>query len=157
MDNENPVNEQRLFEEYRELSFSWRADDERLSKLTPVLVPVSFAAFAVNGSSSHILIIGGLILMIYWCLAAHITVKKIDVRCDRMREIEEILGFDAHRRYKRLRNQQGVLKDAYIRWGLTALYAVAVIIKLFYALIVCLKQSNFCGLFSVLTASQNTL
>lgn len=65
--------DERWFEEYRELSLSWRADDERLSKLTTVLVPISFAAFALNNLLS---MFGGLLLMIYWSLAAHITVKK---------------------------------------------------------------------------------
>lgn len=51
--NAKSANEHCLFEEYRELSYSWRADDERLAKLTPVLVPVSFAAFAVGDTSSH--------------------------------------------------------------------------------------------------------
>jgi len=117
--------EDRWFEEYRELSLSWRADDERLSKLTTVLVPISFAAFALNDLLS---MGGGLSLMIYWWFAARITVKKLSIRFDRMREIEKELGFDAHLRYFRCR-KKGVLKDSHIRGVLLAIYVIIVIVK----------------------------
>lgn len=115
----------RWFEEYRELSLSWRADDDRLSKLTTVLVPISFAAFALNGLLA---MWGGLLLMFYWWFAARITVKKIDIRCNRMREIEKELDFDAHLRYFKCR-KKGVLKDAHIRGVLLAIYVIIVIVK----------------------------
>ena len=83
------LEQQRLFEEYRELGLNWRADDERLSKLTRIILPISFAALVFSEAEPEIsawMPIGiGLVLMIYWGLAAHITVEKIKIWQDRMR------------------------------------------------------------------------
>ena len=93
----------RLLEEYRELGLCWKHDDELLSKLTAVLLPLSVAALTLpylkNGTPKLFAAVGGLVLMTYWFITACLCTRRIDVWFSRMRKIERILGLHSHRSY----------------------------------------------------------
>ena len=134
------LEQQIRLEEYRELGLSWRADDERLSKLTRTLLPLSFLALsapALDGTDEtlyFLLIVGGAVLMIYWFLTAHIAVQKVKLRTKRMRIIEEELGMDAHSSYKK--GRKGKLKDATVRTAILFVYLASA------GLVILLVQCN---------------
>ena len=96
-----------LLEEYRELGLCWRHDDELLSKLTAVLLPLSVAALTLpylkNGTPKFFAVVGGLMLMAYWFITACLCMRRIDIWFSRIRQIERLLGLYSHLSYYRNR------------------------------------------------------
>ena len=129
----------RLFEEYRELGHSWRADDARFSSQQVMLFPLSVGALIVSyihtGIPTLIAIGGGVCLILYWWLIAEINASKLKIRFERMQCIEKQLNFCAHRLYNKRR--KGQLKEIHLRRIGVLIYIITVIILLTQAYFLC--------------------
>ena len=119
--------EKRLLEEYRELGLCWRHDDEWISKWTAVLLPLSIAALTLpylkDGAPKLLAVTGGLTLIIYWYVSSLISKRRFEIRFSRIHQIEEILGFDSHSRYRR-KSRESLLKHQRLRGVMFFLYLV---------------------------------
>lgn len=97
--------ENRLLEEYEELGLCWRHDDNWISKLGAVLLPLSIASLTIPylraGTPKLLAVVGGLTLITYWYLSSSICKGRFEIRFSRIHEIERILGLDSHLRYDR--------------------------------------------------------
>ena len=99
-----------LLEEYKELGLSWRRDSDALVKMETIFIPLSIAALTLPyylkvEIPKLLSVSGGLMLMVYWFIMVCLYMRKLDSWLPRMREIEEILGFDSQRRYHSRRNE----------------------------------------------------
>ena len=119
------VIEKRLLEEYKELGLCWRYDDEWLSKLTTVLLPLSIAALTLpylkQGVPKLLAVSGGLALMTFWFLSSKIFMNRLGARFSRIHELEQILRFDSHLRYVTKRKKR-ILRSQNLRCWMFALY-----------------------------------
>ena len=113
--------EKRLLEEYREQGFCWRHDDEMLSKLTAVLLPLSIAALTLpylkHGAPKLLAAIGGIMLMTFWFLRVLSYEDRLNLRWSRIHEIERLLALDSHLRIDRGR-AKSLWKGHRIRCGM---------------------------------------
>ena len=123
MSNENSY----LLEEYKELGLCWRHDDEVFAKLTAVLLPLSIAALTLPylkpGAPKLLCVVGGSMLMVHWFFSSKRNEDRSGIRFSRIREIEQILGFDSHLRIHRKRDKS-VLKGQRLRSWMFGLYLV---------------------------------
>ena len=121
--------EKRLLEEYREQGICWRHDDEMLSKLTAVLLPLSIAALTLPylryGTPKLLAALGGIMLMIFWFLRVLSYEERLHLRWSRIHEIERLLGLDSHLRLHRGR-AKSVWKGHRIRCSMFIGYILVV-------------------------------
>lgn len=117
--------ENRLLEEYKELGLCWRHDDDWISKLSAVLLPLSIAALTLPYLRADIpkmlAVFGGLTLVMFWFLSSQTCKNRFEIRFSRIYQIEEILGFDSHLRYARER-PKSAFKDQRLRLRLFIVY-----------------------------------
>ena len=121
--------ERRLLEEYREQGGCWRHDDEMLSRLTAVLLPLSIAALTLpylkHGVPKLLAAIGGIMLMTFWFLRVLSYEERLRLRWSRIHEIERLLGLDSHLRIDKGR-AKSVWKGHRIRCGMFIVYILVV-------------------------------
>ncbi len=119
--------ENRLLEEYKELGVCWRQDDDWISKWTAVLLPLSIVALTLpylkDPAPELLGVTGGLVLITYWYLSSLISKRRFEIRFSRIHQIEEILGFDSHLRYRR-KSCKSLLKHQRLRGAMFFVYLV---------------------------------
>ncbi len=89
-----------LLEEYKELGLYLRNDNDMLSKLTAVFLPLSITALALpylkTGAPKLLAVSGGVTLMTVWFLSSEIVMDRINIRFSRILKLDQILEFDSH-------------------------------------------------------------
>ncbi len=117
--------EKRLLEEYKELGLCWRYDDEWISKLTNILIPLSIAALTLPylkpGVPKLVAASGGLTLMTFRFLSSKIFMHRLNARFSRIHEIERILALKSHLGYEQERKKR-VLRSQNLRRCVFVLY-----------------------------------
>lgn len=122
--------------EYQELCESWRHDDNWFNRFSAIVLPLSVIGLIVpyteNQAAGFLTCLFGILGMFYWYFSARNYQARSDIRWERIREIEDELDFDAHRRIHRMRQQRGI-KMRHRHWRL-----VIFIVYLIFAVIILL-------------------
>ena len=125
------ISERCILEEYKELGLCWRHDDDWISKLGAVLLPLSIAALTLPFLRAEIpkllAVAGEVTLMTFWFVSSHICKRRFEIRFSRIREIERTLGFDSNLRYHR-ESANRILKHQRLRWCIFIVYLVIAIL-----------------------------
>ena len=121
MSNENS----HLLEEYKELGLYVRNDNDMLSKLTAVFLPLSITALALpylkTGAPKLLAVSGGVTLMTVWFLSSEIVMDRLSIRFSRILVLDRILKFNSHGRN---RSRTIVLKSQSLRHWMFGVYIV---------------------------------
>ena len=121
MSNENL----HLLEEYKELGLYVRNDNDMLSKLTAVFLPLSITALALpylkTGAPKLLAVSGGVTLMTVWFLSSEIVMDRLEIRFSRILALDQILNFNSHGRN---RSRTIVLKSQSLRHWMFGVYIV---------------------------------
>ena len=112
MSNENS----HLLEEYKELGLYVRNDNDMLSKLTAVFLPLSITALALpylkTGAPKLLAVSGGVTLMTVWFLSSEIVMDRLRIRFSRILVLDQILKFNSHGRNRKQNNYIEIPKSS---------------------------------------------
>lgn len=130
-----------LLEQYRELCEGWRHDDDDFSRFTNIFFALSVVALTapyLKGSEvpAWLTCVLGLTGMTYWFFMGRNFQHRMDIRWERIHEIECKLCYDVHRRIDRKRTQHGniwykpwnKIRNKHCRFAIWLIYIVAAII-----------------------------